>query len=750
MSLALADLTAEDSGEVYFQGHNARRNARAAQHQLQFIGVDGEGISYPDPSGATYEAPVLVDFAPGIIIEETVTRPVMLHKYVLLSVGDKSFHRDGEEITFDDVLSFLWECFLENPAAVFVGYFLSYDFTQWFKNLTESTAHLLLSDEGAKSRVRKVGKNPKPIPVRYKDWWIDIHAGKRFRMRHRDAPGKWLYVNDAGPFFQSSFLAAIDPARWPIPICSDEEFEIILAGKRRRNDAEFDTEMILYNQTENIVLGRVMEQLNSGFVSMGVKLNKDQWYGPGQAAQKWLHMIKAPQRRDLVDWVPERVLQLGLESYYGGWFEIPAHGFIFGESFEYDRNSAYPYEIARLPCLQCGQWQQVRNPPDANGEILCLVDATVRQRKNSSARLGSMPYRTKQGLILRPRNTRGVYWWHEIQAVKDAGCIDAIEIHEAWIYETPCNHKPFAAIAKLYEQRQSVGKNTPMGLALKLVYNSAYGKLAQSVGDPRFANPIYASLITAGCRTEIWKAISSHPARADAVTMVATDGVFFTSPHPGLQLSDRLGDWSVAYKSNLCQMMPGLYWDDAARESEHGKVRSRGIAAGDLRNVIKFLDMQWRTFNEKQRQGLSGSKTARKMAKVWHDGGQDKKAAKAIAQYLVKDKWPTVTVPIRFGMTSAKLALHRRSWKTAGALNSNSRIISGNPWTKRNPASRYLDDNGICWTEPYTQGSDGIRSTPYDKQFGLELKARLIEDDVLTADGTIDDELYEWVKDSDG
>jgi len=739
-------LTAENIDGPKYGAQNAARNYRAARHELQFIGVDGEGVSYPDPSGATYEAVEFID-SPFGKIPDRVKRPVMLHKYVLFSIGDKSFHRNGEEISFDDILEFLWKSFLENSHAVYVGYFLGYDFTEWFKNLPRDVAESLLTDEGVKARARKIGKNPKPFPVQYKQWYIDIHAGKRFRMRHRDSH-QWLYVNDVGPFFQSSFLAAIDPAKWPHPICSDEEFQIILAGKRRRSDAEFDEEMILYNQTENIVLARVMEQLNRGFVSMGVLLNKDQWYGPGQAAQKWLLKIKAPQRRDLVEWVPERVLQLALESYYGGWFEITAHGIIPGPSFEYDRNSAYPYEIAKLPCLQCGKWRMHNTRTLAKSgktDALVLTDCTVRQSRKNDSRLGSMPYRTKQGLILRPRNVRGVYWWHEIQAARDAGCIDEIEVHEAWIYETPCNHKPFADIATLYEQRQSVGKNTPMGLALKLVYNSAYGKLAQSVGDPRFANPIYASLITAGCRTEIWKAIVSHPNGVQAVTMVATDGVFFTSPHPNLVLSDKLGDWSVAEKSNLCQMMPGLYWDDAARESEHGKVRSRGIAAGDLRTVISYLDMRWE--RRKERARAKTDPRLNRYGKPIKMDPDNPTEADAITMF-VRNSWPSVPVPIRFGMTSAKLALHRNAWDTAGALNQNSRLISGNPAMKRDPDTYEVDADNIGWTMPYRYGSDDIRSTPYEKRFGLDLKTRLIEDEILTIDGTIDDELGEWVRDN--
>jgi hypothetical protein len=68
---------------------------------------------------------------------------------------------------------------------------------------------------------------------------------------------------------------------------------------------------------------------------------------------------------------------------------------------------------------------------------------------------------------------------------------------------------------------------------------------------------------------------------------------------------------------------------------------------------------------------------------------------------------------------------------------------------KRNPDTYEVDVNGVGWTLPYDYGSeDDMRSTPYEKRFGLDLKVRLIEDEILTIDGTIDDELGEWVRDN--
>lgn len=65
-----------------------------------------------------------------------------------------------------------------------------------------------------------------------------------------------------------------------------------------------------------------------------------------------------------------------------------------------------------------------------------------------------------------------------------------------------------------------------------------------------------------------------HPMGTSAVAMVATDGVYFASPHPGLRISSALGDWSTSEKANLT-----LFDDDSQHErqsvaiSQHMKTR---------------------------------------------------------------------------------------------------------------------------------------------------------------------------------
>lgn len=658
----------KNCGRNTASAHGARTRKRAENFRM-FIGIDGEGV----------------------------TRPNGEHIYDMLSVGTETLvSDDGSQLHYSQIFEFLYDQFKANPGAVFVGFFLGYDFNQWFRTMPENRARMLLTKPGIASRQRKDHGYLGPFPVDDGEWEFDILGFKRFKLRPVGAKGEsaWMYINDAGAFFQTSFLNVINPADWDVPIVSDEEYAIIEKGKSERNvrltlaeQLSKRAETALYNTLENQVLARVMERLNSGFTSIGVRLKKDQWYGPGQAAQAWMRNEGIPTNEEVLAAIPEWAWEAAQESYYGGWFEVFAHGRVPGTSFEYDINSAYPHIIADLPCLLHGKWKRgdYANPDllEFADKGLLLVKAKVR---GNDRRVGAMLHRTTNHRICRPHNTMGWYWGHELNAAVRAGLVDDIYI-EQWVSYTPCECAPVYGdkMRKLYEMRLRVGKNTPEGKAYKLIYNSAYGKHAQSIGNPKFANSVYASLITAGCRTMILDAIATHPTKTKSLLMVATDGIYFRERHPYLDISPKeLGKWDASEKKNLTLFMPGIYWDDTTRDRlRHGrspKLKSRGISARDLAANIKELDKLFRRFAR---------------------NGKD---------------WPELEIPIDFNMTSCVQALVRNAWETAGTIsNEDTKKVSANPKTKRLPMV-YKSDR-VVWSIPY-QISDKLETTPYDKTFG--------------------------------
>src|SRR5439155_15726841 len=100
---------------------------------------------------------------------------------------------------------------------------------------------------------------------------------------------------------------------------------------------------------------------------------------------------------------------------------------------------------------------------------------------------------------------------------------------ETFTYVANCECVPFAWIRDVYAMRKSMGKDG-RGIVLKLALNSLYGKMAQSIGSPKFANPIWASFITAFCRSQIQDVIHSCHEKekrcGEGVAMIATDAIF--------------------------------------------------------------------------------------------------------------------------------------------------------------------------------------------------------------------------------
>ena len=671
------------------QAQNARRRSERHVHDLTFIGVDGEGVT-----DSTWTV------APnGDIWRE--------HRYVLLGVGQEQTE-DPSGLGYGQIFSFLYDQYEANKDAVFVGFFLGYDFTQWFKTLPETRAWYLLSEQGRAKRARsRSGGNRTPFAVRCDGWEFDILGMKRFRLRREGEKG-WMYINDAGAFFQTSLMKAIDPKGWQDPIVTEREYETLLEGKSKRDVAALDSDMRRYNALENDVLARLMARLNQGFTKAGIRLRKDQWFGPGQAAQAWLALQPGvPTAILLSDWYKSEsarlrtsrsgdgiaLSELGRLTYYGGWFEIFCHGHIPGHSWEYDINSAYPYIISKLPCLIHGEWKRhVGARGIANAGRYAIVHGNVY---GTDPFIGVALHRTTDGRILRPQSTGGYFWYSELEASTRAKLIDHIEIEEWWEY-VPCNcPPPLRGMVGLYDERLRLGKNTPTGKAYKLIYNSAYGKFAQSIGHPKYGNSIYASLITSGCREMIVNAIATHPERSRAVVMVATDGVYFTSPHPTLPRSEKLGDWEETVHENLTLFKPGVYWDDKARDAIRDGIapqfKARGISAVQFARCIDSIDKVFTNWN-----GVYPEE---------RDPATDRQGF-----------FPQIVYRSGFSMVTCLQALQRRKWDQAGRVYDVVLVQDADPVEKRH-SSYYDRDRGLYRSAPYRDRSP-FESTPYDRNFG--------------------------------
>lgn len=674
--------------------------SRKRSDKFKFVGVDGEGVTRAG-----------------------------IHRYVLLGVGENQIE-DSTGLGWEDCFEFLYDEYRLQPQSAFTGFYLGYDYTQILRTLPEERARRLLTKEGIASRKRaRSGGNPKPFPVRYKGWEFDFLPGRRLQIRpscrecgedfsgciHEGSP--WLYLCDSGPFWQTSFLNVIDPSKWLSPICTPEEFAQVKMGKERRSTAKLDDDMRYYNRLENILEARAMTALRSGFLEIGVNLNKSQWYGPGQAAAAWMKKEKVPTRVEYEARVPAFFSEAARKSYFGGWFEIPCHGILPGTSWEYDINSAYPHVISSLPCLHHGEYSHGTGSY-RGGSNAEFTFARASLGGNDRC-FGSGFNRSREGHIRRPARTSGWYYLEEIQAGIRAGLIDDVQIHE-WVTYHPCACvSPTARVADLYQKRLAVGKDTLLGKSAKLVYNSMYGKFAQSVGAAPFGNWVYAALITAGCRIRILDAIATHPKKSAGVVMVATDGVFFDSRHPTLPISNRLGEWECKQRENLTLFKPGVYWDDKAREAIiNGRFtgfKARGVNARYFASCVGEAD---RLFYN-----ASGgpTKIPEFRYKIWEESPYP---------IYVGNVWPQVEFEIGFSMTSVLTALNIGRWDEAGSVAESVTVEhSSNPFSKRGRS--YWDDSGRrIRTNVIDLGAD-IESVPYEKRFGAEDPFSLENDELF-------------------
>jgi hypothetical protein len=350
-------------------------------------------------------------------------------------------------------------------------------------------------------------------------------------------------------------------------------------------------------------------------------------------------------------------------AYYGGRFETTAAGPIRSTVYQYDINSAYPGILRELPCLIHGSWKRSFARPDNGlwfGEIYFDHDAPRY--------LYNLPFRHHNGNINYPKEGNGTYWSTEIAAAERAGT--RIRFKVGWVYESHCSCRWFDFVDSYYAERLRLGKTTK-GYVLKLAGNSVYGKLAQSIGYAPWANPVWAGLITAGCRAKLIDAYSQAP---DQCYMLATDGIFMGCPL-NLPISKELGEWEeTIHEDGMFIVQPGVYFLNE-------EVKTRGVERGRISAMRDVFETQW---------------------------------SKYIGTHGVDH---TIQVPV-VNFITAKQALARNKWNIAGTWETTTRDISFSWAIKRMSGLAYWE-NGILRTYPHRGGKDET-STPYGRIIGGE------------------------------
>ena len=488
-----------------------------------FTGVDGEG--WTDPNGT--------------------------HHYMTLTIGTRTLYT-GKPLTAEQCLGFIADTPVV-PNRYLVGYFFDYDVTMILRDMAQDDPELT-------RRLFNVDRKFGSLV-----WWhgfgIEYLPKKRFTVKRwtDDNSSKSVTVHDVQGFYQCSFVDALTKFKIGTP----DERASIAAMKAQRSDftAEQAPEIIAYSEHECKLLAQLVASLRDATHHAGV--NASPYEGPGNMARRALEKYYGKEKHALgMSRTPLSVHTIAGKAYYGGRFETFAHGPIKGTVYEYDLKSAYPAAMLQLPCLIHGIWKRGIHSP-----IYIAKAEWNLPFKPSSAM--PFPVRRKDGSVYYPSRGEGWYWSYEIEPIRtlysepgDSVETGGIEVHSigAWSYINNCGCQPFDWVRDIFNERLAMeAESKGSGIALKLMLNTLYGKMAQQRPVPgTFFNMVYASMITSITRAKIYQ-LYLNGAR---VIMFATDAVFTLGPIDGLKTGDHLGDWELANTfDDLTIFQPGVYFD---------------------------------------------------------------------------------------------------------------------------------------------------------------------------------------------
>jgi hypothetical protein len=602
-----------------------------------------------------------------------------VHEYVMLRVGeDILIHNDLSRLSTDEILWWLTSARIAGQERIAVSFGFNYDVAMILKDLPANTLALLCDFKG-RLYPESDPRHGRRKPVYYGRYQLEYYQGKRFTIVNTTTKRR-MVIHDTLGFFQSSFLAAL--TTWNIG--TEVERAEIKRMKELRSTFDGSEQEIAYNRQECIFLAQMMTDMRD--VAMGLGYGLGQNEGAGNLAQEILKAHNAPTKDDIQhfdDWL----VKCATAAYYGGRFEVSRIGPL-GTVHEYDIASAYPSAMVGLPCLKHGQWVQdewfhTENQREPQAQVRLYY---VYYKAKKGAKWGPFPHRDPNGRILYPSRGYGWYWHFEVDAAIRHG--HKVEIRAAWSYMQVCDEQPFRWVDDLYGERKSHGKSAPEYKMLKLGMNSLYGKTAQSIGNPKYSNPVYAGLITSAVRARMMNVCEAYP---DDVVMIATDGIYLTcemesdttiiedtSGHAGL------GDWEHAMLDDLFIIKPGMYFTKDGK----AKVKSRGISRLKLERQIGEFVSQW------SERGIMASVP---ITYTFFHGARYSCHTNTIDRM---GEWEERTTLVSF-----KSNLFKRDWNLG-------------------PSETYSDVVSSLWERD-------VESTPYEKNFGMEILTEFDEASLL-------------------
>lgn len=488
------------------------------------------------------------------------------HRYALLAASDGTTDWTTETTARAGLTTGACLAFLYQFASLDVhvgGFYFDYDWTMILRELPARDVYRLFRPE---LRALSTGEGGGFSRVLWRGWRLHYLA----RSMRIERGGRGVTVWDLGTFYQQAFVKAISD--WGIR--TPEQIAKIDGMKAQRDKFTRKQWPAIrsYCLDECRALAELATTLESTHRDVGILPRS--WYGPGSTASVVLRQAAIHDKRGEI---PAAVADAAKRAFFGGRFEHSTIGLV-PEARGYDIASAYPFAASRLPCLEHATWEW-RHGPSTRKPVASrtsLVRFAVDDIGDKA--WAPLPCRLANGNIVYARGGFTGWTWRDEFLQACAGWRDGIRFLGAWELCSVCDCRPFAFIEALYEQRLTLGKDV-RGKVVKLAMNSAYGKLAQSIGRPRYASRVWAGMITSSCRAQLL----DHMRRADSladVVAVATDGLYSRSAVPGalpVGAVPALGDWETKPPRDVTLVRPGIYFG-----SDDAFVRARGVGRREL------------------------------------------------------------------------------------------------------------------------------------------------------------------------
>lgn len=282
-------------------------------------------------------------------------------------------------------------------------------------------------------------------------------------------------------------------------------------------------------------------------------------------------------------------------TYAGGRIEVVKRGFVRGLVTLWDINSAYPAVLAELLDPKRCDLRHTKRMTDG----VQIGAYLIRAKFPETDYVGPVAVKDDRGLTVYPVGV--VKRWVDRATAELCFEFGKAELLDAWEYVPRQRELLFPEVAKLYLERR---KRPEVGLAIKLLLNAGYGKLAQAVskwrrpyviseggrytwhaGEPfvavdeeaGFTHYGLASYVTGQTRAWVYRAMRTVAARR--MLFAATDSLALLGPTPPrVRVGKGLGEWSCKVKANAALVIgSGVY---ALREGRTWRVSVRGFEKG--------------------------------------------------------------------------------------------------------------------------------------------------------------------------